>query len=133
MQRSIEHGDDIMKLRLVNIKAEGRKIILFARDENGNKHRIEITDFYPYYYSKTVPKSEHVVKVEEGFVTNKGEEVYKIYVDHPGVVPKLRRDDDYEADIPYVRRFMIDTGLRSWFEWDGSNSWKSIKPIEVNE
>jgi len=119
-----------VKLRLVNIKAEGRKIILFARDEQGKKHRIEIDDFYPYYYTVYPPRSEHVVKVEEGFKTNRGESVYKVYLDHPGVVRELRKEDDYEADIPYVRRFLIDTGIRSWFEWDGSNSWKGLKPIE---
>jgi len=118
----------VMRLKLVNIKADGRKIILFARDEQGKKHRIVIEDFYPYYYSKTIPDSEHVVKVEKGFKTNKGEEVYKIYVDHPGNVPKLRNPDDYEADIPYVVRFLIDTGIRAWFVWDGSNSWRGVKP-----
>lgn len=104
-----------MKFLLVNIKAEGRQIILYARDENGKKHRIRVNDFYPYFYSKRVLNDKHVVRVEKGFKTLFGEEVYKIYVDHPGLVPKLRRPDDYEADIPYVRRFLIDTGIKDYF------------------
>ena len=123
-------GEKVL-LRLVNIKAEGRKIIIHARDLQGKKHIIEIEDFYPYFYSVTIPESEHVVKVEKGFKTIDGKQVYKIYVDHPGVVPKLRKQSDYEADIPYVRRFMIDVGLRDFFEFKlGSKSYKDIKPLD---
>jgi len=118
-----------MVLRLVNIKARGREIILFARDESGKKHKILIDDFYPYYYTTSPPKSEDVIKVEKGYKTNKGVSVYKVYVTHPSVVPKLRDEDSYEADIPYVRRFMIDVGLKAYFEFPigKSTSYKDIR------
>ena len=129
---------ELKKFRLVNIKAEGRIIKLYVRDEEGKKKIIKVTDFYPYFYSKNVPTTYNqkwIVKVESGFKTLFGEEVYKIYVEHPGLVPKIRRPDDYEADIPYVRRFMIDTGIRDYFYAPDRSeiSWKEIRPADEFE
>lgn len=104
-----------MKFLLVNIQAEGRQIIIYARGEDNKKYRIRVNDFYPYFYSTRIPQSRHVVRIEKGFKTLFGDEVYKIYVDHPGNIPKLRKPEDYEADIPYVRRFMVDARIKDYF------------------
>jgi len=104
-----------MKFLLVNIKNEGRKIIMIARGEDGNKYNIIVDGFYPYFYSKKPKHNTHVIRVEDGYKTLFGENVYKIVVDNPSNVPKVREEGDYEADIPYVRRFMIDTKIRDFF------------------
>jgi len=127
--------NEVKKFRLVHVKAQGREIILYVRDEEGNKKIIRVTDFYPYFYSKEIPTPKNpdwIVKVEKGFKTLFGEEVYKIYVEHPGLVPKIRKPNDYEADIPYTRRFLIDVGVRNYFVAPDKPeiSWKEIKPID---
>ena len=124
------------RYRLVHVQAEGRIIKLYVRDEEGNRKIIRVTDFYPYFYSKEIPKVENpewIVKIERGFKTIFGEHVYKIYVRHPGLVPKIRKQNDYEADIPYVRRFLIDSGIKNYFLAPDKEeiSWKEIKPIEL--
>jgi len=113
----------MIKLRLVHIKPQGRDIIITARDEQRNKYRFKITDFYPYFYSKRIPQTDDVVRVEKGYKTLYGDNLYKIYVRHPGLVPKLRSPEDYEADVLYVIRFLIDTGIRDYFYV------KEIKPV----
>ena len=105
-----------MRFLLTKVLSDGREIILFARGEDKKRYKFRVTDFYPYFYSKRILQSNDVVRIEKGFKTLFGEEMYKIYVKHPGLVPKLREDDDYEADIPYIRRFVVDVGLRDYFE-----------------
>jgi DNA polymerase elongation subunit (family B) len=56
------------------------------------------------------------------------ERVHKISVDIPAQVPILRGDKSYEADIPYVRRYMIDKGIKCL-----SNYNKFYVDIEVDD
>jgi len=118
-------------------------ITLFCRDEQFNRKDINITGFPPYFY---VPleegrKFEHpnIIEKEETKITNfKGEHLMKLTVRTPGDVGgkyglREKFTKHYEADIPFVRRFMIDSGIFSGFEVeDDQNLYEisDLKPID---
>jgi len=84
---------------LINIANDGRKLILFCRDENGNQTVEFDNSFYPYYYELS----------EEGeFTTFDGKRVKRLFVTHPKEVKQSRSMDAYEADIIYTSRYLID-------------------------
>lgn len=131
-----------MLLRLMNIKARGSTILMKARDEKHVKHSIVVEDFKPYFYRKEILQNKHVEKIERGYKSLFGENLYKIVVDHPGIVPKLRKKGDHESDILYPTRFLVDTGLSDYFEVPDEKveegkemhiSYKDIKPIKMEE
>jgi len=110
--------DEWVEMELVKVEAEGRLIHIWAREKSNQKlHHYIVTDFFPYFYSKRPPINEEGVLYveEEPYTTLFGEKVRKVIVEHPGNVPKLRHPDDYEADIPYVNRFLIDTKIAGSF------------------
>jgi len=103
------------KYELIKVEVEGRNIILFLRDGEGKKKIVKVKDFYPYFYTKTPEKYKNVdgvVRIEGGYKSLYGEDLWKIIVNHPGIIPKLRDENSYEADIPYDIRFMIDMNIR---------------------
>ena len=104
-------------LEFVRAEPENRLIHLFAREvESKKKHHYIVTDFYPYYYTKVPPTdNSDVLWTEGGYTTLFGEKVIKVVVTHPGVVKKLRAPNDYEADVMYVERFLIDTKIADKF------------------
>ncbi len=104
-----------MKFILTDIYYEDEKIVLFGETENSKKV-IKKVDFIPYFLS------DHCIKTEIGdskvIKTEKHGNLYKIYVNSPKAVPvireyyKLKGYKTYEDDIPIVKRFLIDKGLR---------------------
>jgi DNA polymerase elongation subunit (family B) len=67
------------------------------------------------------------------------ERIHKVSVDFPMQVPILRGKKSYEADIPYVRRYMIDKGIKCLanynkfyidIEVDDSEGFPDIKKAE---
>ena len=100
---------------------------MWIRSEDGRKGKVFVDDFFPYFY---VPDANGEYR------SLFGERVRKIVVRDPSEVPKEREkyEQTYEADIPFVRRFLIDTGIKSGLEFPhfGSVSWKEIKPAEVD-
>jgi DNA polymerase elongation subunit (family B) len=117
-----------------------KTIVIFARDENNRKQRIVVNGFEPYLLvpeDSELPSSPLIVRTEYGFKSIFGEPLVKVYVQDPSAVPKLRESFTkvYEADIPFVRRFLIDSNIFSGFEIpDGRYSiyWKDIKPVNVS-
>ncbi len=89
-------------------------IHIFARDKDLNFYHFEIKDFKPYFYipakSKTLKKSIY------------NEYVRRVTVDLPENVPEERKkyEKTYEADIPFVMRFLIDKGIKYGFLADYS-------------
>ncbi|NHJ39902.1 MAG: hypothetical protein FK731_07700 [Asgard group archaeon] len=94
---------------------------------------LTIRDFLPYFYITWTKKIEFFIEQNEiisKWITKKekvtrkkyfgGEEVslLKIYGTHPEQTPKIREQfekNDYEvheADIPFVKRFLLDIGIR---------------------
>jgi DNA polymerase I len=112
--------------KLVKITKEGNKIRLYLRTRNG-KVKVYVDDFYPYFY---------VPDPNGQYMAVDGTKVRKIYVNDPSDVPELREryKVHYEADIPYVRRFLIDTGVKSYVDVPSlTTSWKNVRPAEPAE
>jgi len=116
-----------MKGVIATIHRHGRRIVMWVRAEDGRKGKVIVDDFFPYFYVPS-ENGEHRSLF--------GEAVRKVVVNDPSDVPKEREkyEKTYEADIPFVRRFLIDTNIKSGLEFPqfGTVSWKEIKPAEVN-
>lgn len=107
-----------------------KSITIYATNSE-KTHKIKVVGFEPYFYVRqddSVPDDEDIEQVEEGFVHEDGFPVKKIIVSSPNVVHsrfKSLRDQftqHYEADIPFIRRFLIDTGITSGFRIKGSRN-----------
>ena len=87
--------------RLVNIYNNYRTIYLFKRDEEGHQFIDTVADFYPYFYESSDEQLNNKKSVT-------GIPVKKIIVSNPLEVPKRRSDQAWEADVLFVKRFMLD-------------------------
>jgi len=99
--------------------AEGRAVIvLFGRDKNGNRVRVEVDNFRPYFWAAD-PQGPY----EDIF----GRPIRKVYARHPREVRQLRQQYEYtcEANIPFAMRYLIDKKIRCSFEVDDD-----IRPAE---
>ena len=111
---------------LTSIVKRKHEIYLWVRISENQKVRLSITDFRPYFY---------VPSVFGEYKALDGKTVERIYLDDPSKVPEVREQypKHYEADIPYVRRFLIDTGIKKCLEYNSlSPSWKDIRPTDCN-
>jgi len=86
-------------MRLVNIANNFRTLYLFERDIDGVLITHEIKDFFPYFYEKD-PVGQ--------FKAYTGESLRKVLVSNPCDVPKQRTLNACEADILFVKRYLID-------------------------
>jgi len=106
----------------------GSLIDIYVRGEDNKKHKLTVTDFRPYFY---VPNEygEHTAIF--------GESVTKQFVNDPSDVPKerLKYSETWEADIPYVRRFLIDQKIYKGLEFPSGSqevSKDDLIPCETN-
>jgi DNA polymerase I len=105
----------------------GDKLGIKAKLESGEWRLIE-PSIKPYFFirasdlerARGVIESVKGAEVEKGdFVTTRGEPCLKVVVDFPTDVRRIREKlkglgiPTYEADVRFVRRWMIDTGLRA--------------------
>lgn len=117
-----------MKYLLISGHRNGALINLWLRGEDNKKHRITINDFKPYFY----------ISNDYGeFNGIYGESLTKIFVKDPSDVPKerMRYTKTWEADIPFVRRYLIDSGISKGLEFDGDGKYLSknnVRPSEVD-
>jgi len=111
------------------IKDERAYVCLFGRLENGESF-LTVNYFRPYFFilKKDLKKANRIenFEYEEGDFKNfDGKEVVKIMVDIPKDVVGLRKSFDeegirtFEADIRFVRRFLIDNDIQGYVEIDG--------------
>lgn len=117
--------------RLVSIYNNGKTIVKYLRTKDGKVVEV-VNDFYPYFY----------VANENGeFRSIFGEKLTKIVCNDPSEVPKLREGKrHFEADVVYVRRYLIDRGyevddtpLRKWYldiEVEFGNDFPNPKTAE---
>jgi DNA polymerase I len=111
-------------------------LILYARDEKGEKRKLRCLDFEYYFYvpeDVKLPKMDELRRVEEGFVAIDGTKVKRLVFPTPTYVEVNREKfpKHYEADIPSVRRFLIDTGVRNGFEVPSEEFRVSeIRPVD---
>ena len=114
-----------MKCRLVRTtRGQCREIHLYLRCEDKTKRHVVVNGFSPYFYAPSKLGLYHAID---------GEIVERIEAECPQDVPKLRENfpKHYEADIPYARRFLIDTGIRDCVEINsfGQISVEQIMPV----
>ena len=104
-----------MKGFIFDLKSEGNRIkILFKKKE---EEKVIIKKFPPYFYLKKYEKGiEQIPEIEKIEKEEKENQIlYKVIVDNPGSIIKLREDlkefEPIEANIPHVYRFLIDNNL----------------------
>ncbi len=121
-----------MRFRLVSTEKTGRAIRMFALGEDGQKYKISVDDFYPYFFIRerdfredkafldSLSVGGKVEGFEKGHESILDENIVKIITDEPKTVKTLRDryDRTWEANITYTRRFMVDNGLKDFFEVD---------------
>jgi len=86
-------------MKLINIYNQKREIKLFCRDNAGNFDIQTVKDFFPYFYEKSLDGT---------FKSYKGDSLRKMFVSVPSDVPKQRSKEAFEADILFVKRYLID-------------------------
>jgi DNA polymerase I len=92
--------------RVVRVQtAPPDRIFLWLRKPDGSKARVEVLGFRPHFW----------VPGEGPHRTLFGEPAREVVVPDFRAVPEIRAGypRHFEADIPYSRRFLIDTGVRS--------------------
>jgi DNA polymerase elongation subunit (family B) len=117
-------------------------ILLHARCSAG-KVLLTITGFEPYFYCDPFDNVQEVInkyptkiaRVGEGFVSHEGKPLFKVITKHPTDVSDLRSSfkGSREDDIRFIRRFLIDTGIRGCFEGPEPTplpiNYRELKPV----
>ncbi len=118
-----------------------RSISVYARDEDGKKRHIKVTGFEPYFHVPRdvyIPDDSAIKSIEGDFTSVYDDTLKKITMETPSDVKHFRYkfDKHYEADVPFVRRLLIDTGIRNGFEVpDGRGivSYKDLVPVDFSQ
>jgi DNA polymerase elongation subunit (family B) len=129
-----------MKFQLITIFYDYNKkyITLNARAENGSAYAIHVLGFEPYFYVKQGEKVDlgnGITHMQRGYKSIFGEDLVRVYTDSPSDVKKRRGDFSrhYEADIPFVRRFLIDKNIYNGFEIDNFDENRTEQTVSVND
>ena len=106
-------------------REDGRSVLKYLTLVDGIKTRVSTSyPFRPYFYALPEFVSQKGLAaivpgtkvVEDGALSYDGYPLVKIEVNEPQEVPVLRdvigRENTYEADVPYPRRVLLDTGKR---------------------
>jgi len=137
-------GGSKLRYQLITLDYNGktRNIDIWARGEDNKVRKIEVQGFLPYFYTSnlnidigSLPSEvrDAIVRLERGYKSIFGEPLLKITMTDPASVGKYRNHfvPHYEADIPFERRFLIDTGIYNGFEIRDNLTtipWQEIKP-----
>lgn len=86
------------------------------------KHTFKVHGFRTYFYaleSENLPKSSGIIDVIPGFTSIFGDKCKKVIVASTNDINQIKKflSKHFEADVGknYVRRFLIDTGIKSYF------------------
>jgi len=123
-------------------------IRLFGKTANGNSVCVFYDKFLPYFYIrakelgklkeiKEIRKVEEVEKFIPLGYRKEPERLFKITIGNPQDVPKIREIliqdgfDDFESDILFKYRFMVDFGLRGmdWIEFEGTKAFTKLTKV----
>lgn len=118
-----------------------KSITLFLRGEDGVRREVKVTGFEPYFYvpmTTYIPNDDNVVRIE--LVETRGIDgmaLKRITMRTPTDVKYFRNKFklNYEADIPFIRRFMIDCNLKSGVEVPEGKEivhYSMLKPVELS-
>ncbi len=86
-------------MNLINIFSLGRTVYLFCRDDQGNLQVTEDNSYHPYYYEPHYEGQE---------ISYDNVKLKKIFVSKPNEIRKMRSPDACEADISFVKKYMLD-------------------------
>lgn len=108
---------------------DDESISLWGRHTDGSKHHFRVTGFKPHFYVKAeerVPQSDRLLEVQDEHLRGVVglEPLKKLIMKAPqdvgGVHGKggFREEfpQTWEADVDFIRRLLIDTGIRSGFD-----------------
>lgn len=92
----------------------GTELIVFSRDESGNKKFDIVSNFAPYIYvldSEPIPDDNRITQIERGYKSIEGLNLKKIFIRHSFDVLEVRNlfTKTWEADILFTQRYIIDT------------------------
>ena len=97
-------------------------LIIYGRNNAGLKAKIYVKGFDPYFLvqeDENIPQDKAVKFVAKGFKGIGGEKLKKIVMTAPNEVEHLReqfpKEKRFEDDIRFVRRFLVDSGIKSGF------------------
>ncbi|MBU1037410.1 hypothetical protein KKF32_05335, partial [Patescibacteria group bacterium] len=114
-------------------------ILVYARDSNYKRQTFNITGFEPYsgiLDEARVPSDPRIVGVKDVPPGIYGERLKGLVYTNPKVVPDFREafPDRWEDDIRFVRRAMIDTGIKSGFKTPKGKiiHYEDIKPVDFS-
>lgn len=125
-------------------------IELFGRDSEGELYPVTVVGFDPHFYAPAdeveekeqyLLGNESIRRIEYGdFEALDGTKLSKVYTPYPQDVRDAREhfDDHYSADVPFTRRFRIDSGVRAVVEVpdpEGDDNhiechWKEVRAVE---
>jgi len=129
-----------MKWMLINGEYDGaNNILLYCRNEKGDKDVIKVLGFDPYFYVPSGEMAEDFSIISQSPSELKsiyGDELDKVVTRQPRDVKEMRAkfSKHFEADIPFVRRFLVDTNIYSGFSLPEDKKmvhWDQIKPEEA--
>jgi DNA polymerase elongation subunit (family B) len=106
-------------------KRNSTDIVLFVRTEQGKK-KVLVRGFRPYFY---VPDSKGE------YISIDGERLKLVECRYPEQVPKVREKykKHYEANIPFVHRFLIDKKIYEGLQLSGDMTHADhVFPCDVN-
>ena len=120
--------------------SDGSILHVFGRDLEGVSRHLKVTGFLPYFYA---PLQEALdIKhprnmfpdLETKYISIYGEPVCRLYTETPMDVREVRdRYRNFEADVLFTSRFMIDCGFTGGISTPGLISdYRKLKPVEVN-
>lgn len=95
-----------------------KRIRLYLRDENSERHHIDVAGFEPYsavLEDIPVPNVTEIVRIEQAPPALSGEALKMIFYDTPNSVKPLRENFDrrWEDDVRFVKRLLIDCDITS--------------------
>lgn len=109
---------------------EDKSIVVWFRNEKGEKRSIRVVGFEPYFYVKegvSIPDDSRILEVEQNYTGLFGESLWKIIASDPSAVGKEYKDKKslrdlfpkhWEADVNFINRLLTDTGIKSGFSFN---------------
>jgi DNA polymerase elongation subunit (family B) len=111
-------------------------IYLWGRDLiSKEKFMFKILEFEPHFYileNEFVPKIPQIKRTQSGYKSIFGESLKKIVCINPDDIRSIKTQfsKHFEADVPFTRRFLVDSGIRRYFIIPNEKEeldWKEIK------
>jgi DNA polymerase elongation subunit (family B) len=121
------------KQHMKTVTASGSNVLIVSRGEDGKRITWQFSYFKPYFCCLATEKARkdllkrgftyaergtnEVKTFQDGPLGLDDKSTYKVIVNLPADVGRRRKGFEmtYEADVPYERRFLVDTGIKDGF------------------